>query len=299
MAEAVGFIGIGIMGKGMCNNLIKGGRSLIVWNRDAKKAEELAEAHEGKVTVCKSAAEVVQKCTLIYSCLSTLEASTAVWPEVQEALSAGKMLVDCATLTPERMAFMAGATSAKGAKFLEAPVSGSKGPAEAGQLIFLTAGDAACKEASKTDMEAMGKATFYFGADMGKGSKMKMVVNMIMGVQLNACSEGMALAEAMDLPVTDMIEILKLGAMNSPMIGLKCPTMMNKTYAPAFPLKHAQKDMRFALQMGDDVGIALPLAAASNEEYKKARQMGYADDDFSAVAEASRGANGAKKQRTS
>ena len=136
--------------------------------------------------------------------LSTLEASEAVFPGMLEKVCAGKSIVDCATLTPERMAAMSSAVKAAGGSFLEAPVSGSKGPAEAGQLIFLTAGDAAVKEAAEADLEAMGKATFYFGEEVGvsaatvglgcgcagsdgsnccweqRGSKMKLVVNMIM-----------------------------------------------------------------------------------------------------------------------
>ena len=102
--------------------------------------------------------------------LSTLEASEAVFPGMLEKVCAGKSIVDCATLTPERMAAMSSAVKAAGGSFLEAPVSGSKGPAEAGQLIFLTAGDAAVKEAAEADLEAMGKATFYFGEEVGRGS---------------------------------------------------------------------------------------------------------------------------------
>jgi len=290
MTDEVGFIGVGIMGLGMCHNLIKSGKKLVVWNRDTAKAEALAneEASAGKVTVVKTAKEVIERCGLTYSCLSTLEASEAVWPNTLEGLGSGKMLVDCATLTPERMSAMAAAATAKGAKFLEAPVSGSKGPAEAGQLIFLCAGDEGVKNAAAKDLEAMGKATHYFGAEVGKGSKMKIVINMVMGVQLNAVAEGFALAESCGLDTEEYIAVLKEGAMASPMVGLKGPAMKEKNYDPAFPLKHAQKDMRFALQLGDDQGIGLPVAAASNEAYKKARRMGYGDKDFSAVAEASR-----------
>jgi len=288
--EAVGFIGVGIMGLGMCHNLVKAGRSIVVWNRDASKAEALAaeEVSKGKVTVVATAREVVERCTLTYSILSTIEASEAVWPNVLEGLGSGKMICDCATLTPERSASMAAEATAKGAQFLEAPVSGSKGPAEAGQLIFLAAGSEAVRDASAKDMEAMGKATHYFGVEVGKGSKMKIVVNMVMGVQLNAVAEGVALAEACDLSVGSFLEVLGQGAMASPMITMKGPAMKDKNYATAFPLKHAQKDMRFALQLGDQEGIALPVTAASNEQYKKARHMGHGDKDFCAVAEASR-----------
>ena len=127
--------------------------------------------------------EVVESCGLTYAMLSTPSVAHEVYEMGGGLLSGvqdGKAIVDCATLTPERMAAMSSAVKAAGGSFLEAPVSGSKGPAEAGQLIFLTAGDAAVKEAAEADLEAMGKATFYFGEEVGRGSKMKLVVNMIM-----------------------------------------------------------------------------------------------------------------------
>ena len=289
-AAPVGFIGLGIMGLGQARNLLRSGRSLVVWNRSVEKSEAFAaeELAAGKVTVAASAAEVVEKCSLTYSMLSTLEASHAVFPSVLERVSAGKSIVDCATLTPERMAEMSAAVKGAGGSFLEAPVSGSKGPAEQGALIFLTAGDEAVKEAATADFDAMGKATFYFGEEVGRGSKMKLVVNMIMGIQLNALAEGVALTEASDLPVDDLLKILSLGAMNSPMINLKGPGMAKRSYdPPQFPLKHAQKDMRFALALADDLGKGLPVAAASNEVYKRARTE-HGESDFAAVAEASR-----------
>jgi len=107
------------------------------------------------------------------------------------------------------------------------------------------------------------------------------------GIQLNALAEGVALTEASDLPADQLIEILGLGAMASPMIGMKGPAMLKRAYEPQFPLKHAQKDMRFAVGLADDVGLGLPLAAASNEQYKRARTA-HGDSDFSAIAEASR-----------
>ena len=172
MSAPVGFIGLGIMGLGMARNLVRSGRELIVWNRTADKSTAFSaeDGMVGKVTVASTPAEVVEKCALTYSMLSTLQASEAVFPQVLSAVTAGKSIVDCATLTPEHMQAMAQAVTSKGGAFLEAPVSGSKAPAEQGTLIFLTAGDAAVKEATVADMDAMGKATFYFGDGVGQVS---------------------------------------------------------------------------------------------------------------------------------
>ncbi|CAN0356093.1 unnamed protein product [Ectocarpus sp. 6 AP-2014] len=127
--EKVGFIGLGIMGTGMASNLIKGGRDVIVWNRTASKAADFS-----KRTGCETAAtpkEVVEQCFITYSMLSTPEAASEVFFDphdgVLAGLSKGKCLVDCATLQVEDMQDMYSETIGRGAKFLEAPVSGSKG----------------------------------------------------------------------------------------------------------------------------------------------------------------------------
>eukprot|EP00911_Craspedida_sp_UC1_P000792 UC1_evm1s605 len=110
---------------------------------------------------------------------------------------------------------------------------------------------------------------------------------MIMGIQLNALGEGIALTEACGLDPNQLVKILDLGAMSSPMVRGKGPVMCKRDYPAAFPLKHAQKDLRFAVELGDNLGLGLPLAAAANEQFKAARGK-YGDSDFSAVVEASR-----------
>ncbi|MEW5317059.1 MAG: hypothetical protein WDW38_008390 [Sanguina aurantia] len=107
-----------------------------------------------------------------------------------------------------------------------------------------------------------------------------------MGSMMGAFTEGLALAGKAGLDQTQLLEILSLGAIANPMFALKGPAIVAQTYAPAFPLKHQQKDMRLALALGADLGQALPVAAAANEIYKEAVAMGHGDDDFSAVFEA-------------
>uniref|UniRef100_A0A7S2XW24 6-phosphogluconate dehydrogenase NADP-binding domain-containing protein n=1 Tax=Fibrocapsa japonica TaxID=94617 RepID=A0A7S2XW24_9STRA len=280
----VGFVGIGIMGRGMALNLTKAGRTLIVWNRDTTKAESFAA--EFGATVAKTPKEVVESCTLTYCMLSTLEADRAVFlgeEGVISGVSDGKCIVDCATLTAEHMSEMSTLVTEKGGKFLEAPVSGSKAQAEGGVLIFLCGGDEELYNNIKEDLSAMGKADFFFGA-IGGGAKMKLVVNMVMGSIMNSLAEGVALCDASGLPVDKLLEVLDLGAMSSPIIRGKGPNMLSGNHSPAFPLKHQQKDMRFAVALGDELGLSLPVAAASNENFKRARPE-FGDNDFSAVYE--------------
>jgi len=268
--------------------LLKAGRKCVVWNRDRVKAELILREYPDLVEVAESAGDVIAKCETTFCMLSTLEASDAVFPEVEAAVTLeGKTIVDCATLTPERMIAMEKVVLEKGGTFMEAPVSGSKVPAELGQLIFLCGGsDKAVFDKVKPELDLMGKASFFFGV-CGAGSKVKLIINMIMAAQLAALGEGFALAEAAGLPLegdNGLLKVLEINVVNSPMIKLKGPKMIQGDYTPNFPLKHMQKDTRFALQLGDDLAVNLPVAAATNAQFIKAKQS-HADDDFAAIYE--------------
>ena len=158
----LGFVGIGIMGEGMVNNLIKSGRKLVIWNRNGGKVQNLV-ASNPSVRLAASPREVVEQCDITFSMLSNHEASAAVFPEMLEGISPGKSIVDCATLSPERMQEMEAAVVGRGGTFLEAPVSGSKGPAAKGELIFLTGGDQRLFHQVSSELDIMGKAKFFFG----------------------------------------------------------------------------------------------------------------------------------------
>jgi len=145
MSDSVGFIGLGIMGEGMAKCLLKSGRKLHVWNRSTAKSTALASEFPDAVTVCETPAAVLAACDLVYAILSTPEVVKAVY-EMEHGVLAGvrdgsTKIVDCATLAAEDMARLNAQVHERGGRFLEAPVSGSKGPAAAGQLIFLTSGD--------------------------------------------------------------------------------------------------------------------------------------------------------------
>jgi 3-hydroxyisobutyrate dehydrogenase-like beta-hydroxyacid dehydrogenase len=184
-------------------------------------AHSFAAEHSGRVSVASTPAEVVGRCGTTYSMLSTLDASRAVVCEnsfvayqwcllrmnsqfdsptgVISGVTSGKTIIDCATLTPERMIEEARRIREKGGLFLDAPVAGSTGPAKTGALVFLCSGDEAAFKANKAALDVMSKASYFFG-DAGQGTKVKLVVNMIMGTVMSAYAEGLALAESAGLP---------------------------------------------------------------------------------------------------
>ncbi|XP_012490974.2 glyoxylate/succinic semialdehyde reductase 1 [Gossypium raimondii] len=280
----VGFLGLGIMGKAMSMNLLKNGFKVTVWNRTLSKCDEVV-AHGASVG--ETPAEVVKKCNITIAILSDPAAALSVVFDkdgVLDQICSGKGYIDMSTVDPETSWKISEAIALKGGHFLEAPVSGSKQPAETGQLVILAAGDKALYEEAVPAFDVLGKKSFFLGP-VGNGAKMKLVVNMIMGSVMNAFSEGLTLAERSGLNPHSLLDVLDLGGIANPMFRGKGPEMVKDNYSPAFPLKHQQKDMRLALALGDQNAVSMPVAAAANEAFKKARSMGLGDLDFSAVYE--------------
>eukprot|EP00667_Euglena_gracilis_P014550 EG_transcript_15075 len=281
----IGFLGMGIMGTAMSINLVKAGYDVTVWNRNVDRC---APVQQIGAKVGSSPKAVVEGADITFGMLSDPAAAVAValGPSgVVEGLAPGKGYVDVSTVDAETSQRIGAAVRAKGGAFLEAPVSGSKGPAEQGTLIFLTGGDEALFQQAGPALDVMGKAKFYLGGD-GKGAHMKLVVNMVMGTMMAAFAEGLQLAEQSGLKQKDLLEVIGLGAISSPMFTLKGPAMAERRYPTAFPLKHQQKDLRLAIQLGEVVSQSTPVAAAANEVYKAAKMDGFGDADFSAVLEA-------------
>lgn len=282
--EEIGFLGLGIMGKAMSMNLLRHGFKLTVWNRTLSRCDELVEHG---AAMGKTPAEVIKKCKYTIAMLSDPAAALSVVFEedgVLEQICARKGYIDMSTVDAETSSKISQAITSKGGHFLEAPVSGSKKPAEDGQLIILAAGEKVLYEAVLPAFDVLGKKSFFLG-EVRNGAKMKLVVNMIMGSMMNAFSEGLVLADKSGLNPQTLLDVLDLGAIANPMFKLKGPAMMQSSYSPAFPLKHQQKDMRLALALGDENSVPMPVAAAANEAFKKARSMGLGDLDFAAVHE--------------
>lgn len=175
-----GFLGIGIMGQAMAANLLTAGCDVTVWNRTAKRCEPLVDMG---ARLGNNPAEVVAGCDITFAMVSDPAAAEQLCfgPDgVLAGISPGKGYVDVSTVDPETSIRIGRAVQAKGGRFLEAPVSGSKKPAEDGTLVFLCGGDASLYRDAGPALEVMGKKSFYY-PEIGQGAEMKLVINMIMG----------------------------------------------------------------------------------------------------------------------
>lgn len=279
------------MGNGMARRLLGGGFPLVVWNRSRDKSESLKKDFPDMVQVVDTAAEVIAACELNFVMLSTPEACREVYTDkfgLLAGVTPGKKIVDCATVQPEDMLWANDEITKRGGIFAEAPVSGSKVPAETGQLIFMAAGDQNIIEEAKPYFALMGKATHNMGQEVGSASKMKLIINSIMGNMLACFSEGLHLTEACGLNTSTFLEIVSQGAINSPMFALKGPKMISGEHPPNFPLKHAWKDIRFAIELCNQLNVDASMSETSSSIYKKASDQGLGDMDFAAIAEVGR-----------
>jgi 3-hydroxyisobutyrate dehydrogenase-like beta-hydroxyacid dehydrogenase len=277
-----GFLGLGIMGSAMAANLVRAGFEVTVWNRTPDKCSPLVAlgARQGG-----SPREVAGACDITFAVLADPAASKEVFfgPDgVQEGIGEGRGYVDMSTVDDATAREISEAVAERGGRFLEAPVSGTKKPAEEGTLIILTGGDRSLYEEAASALDRMGKMRLFLGA-VGQGARMKLVVNMIMGGMMAAFCEGLALGQKGGLEGEQILEVLDAGALANPMFKIKGSMILKGEFPTSFPLKHMQKDLRLAVALGDELAQPLQCAAPVNETFKRARAAGHADEDFSAV----------------
>ncbi|GAA0834383.1 NAD(P)-dependent oxidoreductase [Marinomonas arenicola] len=278
----VGFLGLGIMGKAMAENLIKAGFDVTVWNRNAEKTTELVVLGAKQGTSPKS---VAAHCDITFAMVSDPAAALAICqgPEgVAAGIGEGRGYIDMSTVDDSTSQMIADAITNAGGRFLEAPVSGTKKPAEDGTLIILAAGDKTLYDEALPAFDVMGKMSPFLG-EVGQGASMKLVVNMMMGGMLSIFSEGMSLGQKAGLDGEKILEVIAAGAIANPMFKGKGAMLLAEDYTVSFPLKHMQKDMRLAVALGDKLNLSLPTAATANEAFKQAKKAGFSDEDIAAV----------------
>ncbi|PLX41746.1 MAG: NAD(P)-dependent oxidoreductase [Deltaproteobacteria bacterium] len=280
--QKIGFIGLGTMGTPMALNILRGGFELVVYNRNALKCAPLVD--KGAL-LAASPMEVAERCEITLAIVSDPEAAleVALGPAgALKGLSPGKGYIDLSTVDAVTSRRIEAAAAEAGARFLEAPVSGSKKPAEEGNLIILAAGDKGLYDEALPLFGILGKSSHYLGA-VGQGAMMKLAVNMVMGSMTVALAEGLSLAKGAGLDPSALLAVLDEGVVSNPLFRLKGPAMLRGEFPTAFPLKHMQKDMRLALEAGDAAGSALTVATAANEKFLEALSDGNGEEDMSAV----------------
>ena len=280
----IGFVGLGIMGSAMAANLIKGGFKVTVWNRSADKCILLADLG---AAVADSPRAVAACSDVVIAMMADPCAVLAVRDGAEgiiAGLKPGSGYLDMSTVDAETSIESARLAHEKGALFLEAPVAGSRKPAEDATLTIMAAGDRGLYDLSLPVLEKMGKKILFLGA-VGGAARMKLANNLVMSGMLTALCEGVALAAGSGLDTAQFLDVLDSGAVANPMFRLKGPQIAaNKEFPTAFPLKHMQKDLRLALRLAEEVSQPLFVTATVNELFKTALAEGLGELDFAAVS---------------
>ncbi|MBI3661809.1 MAG: NAD(P)-dependent oxidoreductase [Acidobacteria bacterium] len=283
MAMKVGFIGLGLIGKPMARNVLKAGHTLVVWNRTRDKARDLVE--EG-ATAAGSPREVAEKSEVVLTCVSDPPALEEVlWgPKgVMEGLKKSSVLIDSSTVSPALARRAAAACAERMAEFLDAPVTGGTWGAEKGELVFMVGGRKDVLEKVQPVLAAMGKRFFHPGGH-GAGQTIKLAMNLILALQVDALAEALALVQGAGLEGEKLIEVLQASMARAAVLDVKAPMILAGSYVPSFPLRLMHKDLGLALELANQIGVPLPATAAAREIYNAVKGATREDVDYAAVA---------------
>ncbi len=284
----IGFIGLGIMGGRMAANLQKKGHQLVVWNRSRAKAEGLVA--KGAV-LADTPRAVAEQSTVLITMLSKPDAVAETALLGKEAflpqMPKNSLWIDCSTVNPSFSKLMSLEAKERGVRFIDAPVGGSKAPAEQGQLLFFVGGEQKDVDEARPLFEAMGKAVHHMGGH-GMGSAMKMVNNLMLGSAMVAMAEATALGESLGLKKEALLETLLGTVVAAPFLAFKKAKVLAGDYDAEFPLQWMHKDLHLAAETAYETGAVLPAGNVVKEIFGLAMKQGLADQDFSAGCEVMR-----------
>lgn len=278
----IAFLGLGIMGNAMAKKLLPLQNELRVWNRSKGKADALIKNGAKEVT---SIVEVVQDVDAIFTMLSNPQAIENIALGNDGFLKHAKpnsLWVNTSTVNPSFAIHMKEQAALANVRYLDAPVSGSKVPAENGELTFLVGGDQVDLEQVRPLLLTMGKNIHHLG-ETGKGSAMKMVLNLMLGQAMLAFSEAILLGSSSGLSKETMFSILLGGPIAPAFLQNKKSKLEKEDYNPEFPLQLLHKDFHLIAQTAYESGISLPLTAIAKEVYALAKASGKGDQDFSVI----------------
>jgi len=278
----IGFIGLGIMGSRMARNLLNGGYDLTVHNRTASKAEDLLAAG---AKWAETPSVLATKVDVLFTMLPTPEVVQSLAANEDgflHALPRGALWADCSTVPPGFARWMAGVAGACGVRHLDAPVAGTKGPAENGELVFLVGGNDKDLEEVRPLLSCMGKKILPMGG-AGQGAAMKMLINLMLGSAMAAYNEALALGEALGFTKSVVAETVLDSPVAAPFLKLKQGLIDRNDFEAHFPLRWMRKDLHLAAQTAYENNVALPALNSVKEIYALAEQRGMGDDDFAAI----------------
>jgi 3-hydroxyisobutyrate dehydrogenase len=278
----VAVLGTGSMGAPIARNLLAAGFAVSVWNRTTARAAPLVEdgAH-----LASSPADAARNAEVVLTMLAdgaAVEEAMSGSGGALEAMQPGAVWIQMATVGVNWIGRLVDLAGERDVKLVDAPVSGSDGPAREGKLIVLASGPDEARARVQPIFDAIGRQTLWLGPT-GQGTRMKLVLNNWLVTQVEAVAETVALSEALGLDPDLFPDAIDGAPLGSPYAVTKARAMISGDYTPGFALRLAFKDATLALDAAKDLGLGLPLTAALAARWREAIADGHANDDVSSV----------------
>jgi 3-hydroxyisobutyrate dehydrogenase len=275
----VALLGTGTMGAGMARNLAAAGLPLRVWNRTRDKAEPLAEVG---ATVAGSPAEAVRGADVVVTMLYDADSVASALEEAGEALAEGTVLVQQSTVGvagSERLGELAGRL---GLVYVDAPVLGTKKPAQDGALVVLASGPEDVHERLAPVFDAIGSRTLWVGP-AGTASRLKLVANAWVLSVLEGIAQSVSLAQALDLDPRLFLDAVQGGAMDAPYVQLKGKAMLAGDFTPSFSVDGAAKDADLIVAAAESAGAEAAVVDVARHYLRRASDEGHGAEDMAAT----------------
>ncbi|QAX31957.1 NAD(P)-dependent oxidoreductase [Leisingera sp. NJS204] len=281
-ALCVAVLGTGLMGAPMARNIAATGCQVSVWNRSAGKALALAAPN---ITVAADPAEAVQNARVIVTMLKDARAIAEVMSALPDAEAMPEKPVcwlQMSTVGPADMSGLKTLVDRKGLTLIDAPVLGTRQPAEAGQLLVLAAGPDSTKEAVQPVLDAVGKATRWLDTAPGMATRLKLALNSWVFALTHGAAESLALARGLGLDPELVADTLRGGPLDTPFFQMKAQAMASGDFTPAFTIDNAVKDSGLILDAAREAGVRADLAEAGLNRYRRVQAQGRGDADMAA-----------------
>jgi len=282
----IGLVGLGLMGRPMGHNLLKAGFQLHVWNRTPSRADSLVAAG---AKLENSPRDVAVACDMLITIVSDPPALEEVlWGRpgkdsgALSALRPGTLYMDSSTVSPALARKVAAACTERHVAFLDAPVTGGTWGAEKGELVFMVGGNAEALKAAEPVISVVGKRWFHLGPN-GAGQTIKLAMNLILALQVDALAEALALVTSAGLEGQKLVEVMQSSMARAAVLDVKAPLLLKGEYPPSFPLRLMHKDMGLALDLARETGVTLPAGAAAFSTYSAVKAQAQEDLDYAAV----------------
>ena len=276
--ERIGVIGLGLMGAALTERLLEQGHRVAVWNRTRSKADPLlargAEWSDNPVAACQR----------VIVSLYTTEVVVQVLEEMQGGLRAGQIILDTTTGEPAQTAALGERLAVRGVRYLDAPISGSSEQTRRGEATVIVGGPRETFEACADLWRVLGAKTFHVGP-CGSAAKMKLITNLVLGLNRAALAEGLAFAEALGVPPATALEVMTGSNAYSRAMDGKGRKMVERDFAAQARLSQHLKDVRLMLQAAGEVGMRLPLADTHRRLMEQAEAAGLGELDNCAIIE--------------